>query len=153
MAKIDLICVGRAKPSSPEQALYQKYVDRCRFDIQLIELAESKASKPALAMAEEAKAIRGKMHASAFCICLDERGKDLTSPELAQVLEGAFLDQRRPTFLIGGSHGLDPSLRQRADLSLRFGRVVWPHLLIRGMLGEQMYRCQTILEGHPYHRS
>lgn len=152
MAKIDLICVGKAKPGSPEQALYQKYADRCRFDIQLIELAESKAAKPAQAMAKEAKAIAAKLHASAFCICLDERGKDLTSPELAATLETAFLDQRRPTFIIGGSHGLDASLRQRADLSLRFGRVVWPHLLIRGMLAEQIYRSQTILDHHPYHR-
>ena len=144
--------MGRAKPGTPELALYEKYVKRCRFDIRLAEIAESKASSPAAAMAEEAKATIAKLQDRAFLICLDERGKDLTSPELAQVLDRCFDDQRRPTFVIGGSHGLDPDLRSRADLSLRFGRVVWPHLLIRGMLGEQMYRAQTIQTGHPYHR-
>ena len=55
-------------------------------------------------------------------------------------------------FLIGGADGLDDAVRARAELTLSFGRLTWPHLLARGMLAEQIYRCQQILAGHPYHR-
>ena len=149
---IDLLCVGRAKPGSPELAIYQKYVKRCRFSIRLGELTESKAKDPKTIMLEEAEAMREKLHKQAFIIALDERGKELSSLEIASVLDKSFFDQRVPTFVIGGSFGIDPTLGDQANLKVRFGRVVWPHLLIRGMLAEQIYRAQTILDHHPYHR-
>lgn len=153
MAKIDLICVGKIKANSPEHALYHKYISRCRFDIRLVEIAESKSKTPALARAEEAAGITAKLAHRAFQIYLDERGRDLSSPDLAAVLQGAFDRGQRPTFLIGSSYGFDPVLADQADLHVRFGRLVWPHLLIRAMLAEQIYRAQTILDGHPYHRA
>lgn len=55
-------------------------------------------------------------------------------------------------FLIGGADGLDEAVRKRADLILGLGAMTWPHLLVRGMLAEQIYRAQCILSGHPYHR-
>ena len=58
-----------------------------------------------------------------------------------------------PAILIGGADGLDPSLRDRADLVLSFGAMVWPHMLVRVMLAEQLYRAATILAGGPYHRA
>ena len=100
----------------------------------------------------EAEATLRRLNPAAHLIALDERGQDLTSPQLAEVLETAAADQRIPTFVIGGADGLASSLTDRAHTLLRFGRVVWPHQLIRGMLAEQIYRAQTILDGHPYHR-
>ena len=87
-------------------------------------------------------------------VALDERGRLLSSPDLAAQL-GRWRDDARgeAVFLIGGADGLDPSLRDRADLVLSFGKMVWPHMLARVMLAEQLYRAATILAGSPYHRA
>ena len=89
---------------------------------------------------------------AALCV-LDERGKTLSSPEFAQAIAG-WRDAGRQdaAFVIGGADGVDPELRQRADLVISFGRLVWPHMLVRVMLAEQLYRAATILSGSPYHR-
>ncbi|MDZ4088693.1 MAG: 23S rRNA (pseudouridine(1915)-N(3))-methyltransferase RlmH, partial [Tabrizicola sp.] len=89
---------------------------------------------------------------AALCV-LDERGKTLSSPEFAQALAG-WRDAGRQdaAFVIGGADGVDPALRTRADLTLSVGRMVWPHMLVRVMLAEQLYRAATILAGSPYHR-
>jgi 23S rRNA (pseudouridine1915-N3)-methyltransferase len=66
---------------------------------------------------------------------------------------GIWRDHARDVaFLIGGADGLDEAVRKRADLVLGLGAMTWPHLLVRGMLAEQIYRAQCILSGHPYHR-
>ena len=89
---------------------------------------------------------------AALCV-LDERGKLLSSPEFAQAL-AAWRDAGRQdaAFVIGGADGVDPALRGRADLVISLGRMVWPHLLVRVMLAEQLYRAAQILAGTPYHR-
>lgn len=90
----------------------------------------------------------------AHVVAMDERGRQMASPEFA-----AFLARRRDdgsgdlAFVIGGADGLAPGLRARADLGLSFGRMVWPHLLVRAMLAEQLYRAAAILAGSPYHRA
>ena len=113
--------------------------------VQLDELRESNKET-------EGQAILTRLRPQSFIIALDERGQDLTSLELAQTLKTANDQAKLPTFIIGGADGLVQIVLDRADLSLRFGRVVWPHQLIRGMLAEQMYRAQTIQTRHPYHR-
>ncbi len=150
--KIRLVCVGKTKSNAPEQALYEKYRARCRFFLDLVQIPEARAETIDAVLAAEAQAMAARIPAQAFVICLDERGQDLTSPELARILQTAFDTGRPPTFLIGGAKGLAPNLRAKADMCLRFGRLVWPHLLIRALLMEQIYRAQTILDGHPYHR-
>ncbi len=89
----------------------------------------------------------------AAIVALDETGKHLASRAFAKQIR-QWQDEGRPcaAFMIGGADGLDDSVRQRADLILSFGRATWPHLLVRGMLAEQVYRSQQILAGHPYHR-
>ena len=84
---------------------------------------------------------------------MDERGKDLTSQDFAETM-GRWRDDGRGViaFVIGGAFGLDPALRADADLVLSFGKATWPHLLVRAMLMEQVYRAETILAGHPYHK-
>ena len=84
---------------------------------------------------------------------LDERGEVMTSPTFAERL-GRVHDQGRGdlAFVIGGADGIDPSLRAQADMTLSFGAMVWPHMLVRVMLAEQMYRAASILAGSPYHR-
>lgn len=86
-------------------------------------------------------------------VVLDERGTTFTSVQLAHCLCGWRDDGvREARFLIGAADGHDPQTRAAADLLLSFGPATWPHLLVRAMLAEQLYRAETILNGHPYHR-
>jgi len=85
-------------------------------------------------------------------IALDERGRDLSSAQLAQQLTQWQQEGRDVTFVIGGADGLDPDFVKRADLVLSFSPLTWPHQMVRIMLAEQLYRTTTILSGHPYHR-
>jgi 23S rRNA (pseudouridine1915-N3)-methyltransferase len=96
----------------------------------------------------EAALLLGAVPSGIPLVALDERGKDFGSPALAERLA----QWGSASFLIGGADGLDESIRRRADLLLAFGRLTWPHMLARVMLLEQLYRTQTILSGHPYHR-
>ena len=86
-------------------------------------------------------------------MALDERGRSLSSAAFAD-----YLGRRRDegvadlAFVIGGADGLAERVRSRADLVLSLGAPTWPHLLVRGLLAEQLYRAQSILAGHPYHR-
>jgi len=78
----------------------------------------------------------------------------MSSPDFARLL-GTWRDQGRQdvSFVIGGADGIDPALRETADTSLSFGKMVWPHMLVRVMLAEQLYRAASILAGGPYHRT
>jgi 23S rRNA (pseudouridine1915-N3)-methyltransferase len=86
-------------------------------------------------------------------VALDERGKSLDSSAFATLL-GRWQDEGLGdlAFVIGGAEGLSPAVLERADLALSFGQMTWPHLLVRVLLAEQLFRAQCILDGHPYHR-
>lgn len=101
----------------------------------------------------EGDLLRREIKGTDRIIALDERGDSLTSQALATRL-GDWRDQgiRSITILIGGADGLDRELIDAAAIKLAFGRMTWPHLLVRAMLTEQLYRASTILQGHPYHR-
>ena len=87
-------------------------------------------------------------------IALDETGRNLSSARFAEQI-GRWRDAggQDLAIVIGGAEGLAPALRDKADLVLALGTMTWPHLLVRGMIAEQLYRAQTILAGHPYHRA
>ena len=87
-------------------------------------------------------------------VALDERGKQLTSSEFAAIL-GRWRDDgvRETRFLIGAADGHRQEARDKADVLLGFGARTWPHLMVRAMLAEQLWRATSILAGHPYHRS
>jgi len=87
-------------------------------------------------------------------VLLDERGKNLTSEELASIMGGWRDDgMREARFVLGAADGHNKQKRTEADLLLAFGKATWPHLMARAMLMEQLYRATTILAGHPYHRA
>ena len=105
-------------------------------------------------MAAEAELLARAVPAGAVLVTLDERGKLLTSPEFAtQLARWRDAGRQDVAFVIGGADGIDPSLRARADFSISFGQMVWPHMLVRVMLAEQLYRAANILSGGPYHRA
>ena len=125
---------------SPEADLVERYVKRNNWPVKITELPERGGNLPALP-------------GNSVSIVLDERGKALASAELARKLE-AWRDggKREARFLIGAHGGHDEDVRASADLLLSFGTATWPHLLVRAMLAEQLFRATAILANHPYHR-
>lgn len=153
--RIDLIAVGRMR-GSPEAGLVEDYLDRFIRSgrglglpaVNLVEVEDRKGG----GMAAEARLIERALPPSALLVVLDERGKTLASPEFSACLAGWRDAGRDVAFVIGGADGIDPSLRAKAALAISFGKMVWPHMLARVMLAEQIYRAATILAGSPYHR-
>lgn len=150
--KITVIAVGRAK-SGPEKDLYDNYARRITLPFDLKEVEEKKPLSGAELKRREAELILARVPEGAMLVALDETGKTMTSPAFAKKL-GEWRDEsiRNVVFVIGGADGLDDSVRKRANLVICFGKMTWPHMLVRGMLAEQIYRGLTILAGHPYHR-
>ena len=155
--RLHICAVGRLR-AGPERALVENYLTRCGRTgrslglgpAEVIEVEDKKGG----GMQAEAALLRKAIPQGARIIALDERGKTLTSPDFADLLarwrdEGAS----DAAFLIGGADGLEPGLRAEADQRLSFGTMVWPHMLVRVMLAEQLYRATQILAGTPYHRA
>lgn len=156
MTRLHLCAVGRLR-AGPERVLVDDYVQRAERAGRALGLgpvAEHEVEdRKNLGMAAEAELLARVIPAGAVVVTLDERGQMLSSPEFAAML-AKWRDAGRQdvAFVIGGADGIDPSLRARAEASISFGRMVWPHLLVRVMLAEQIYRAVTILAGSPYHR-
>ena len=154
--RVTLCVVGRLR-AGPERDLIDDYLTR--FDrtgralglgpIDVREVEDRKGG----GMTAEAVLLEKALPAGAAVIALDERGKIKTSPDFSQDL-AKWRDVGRSdlAFIIGGAAGIDPALRAKCDASLSFGKMVWPHMLVRVMLAEQLYRAASILSGAPYHR-
>lgn len=155
--RLHLCAVGRLR-AGPERDLVDDYLQRLDRSGRPLGLGpviehEVEDRKGGGIAGEGALLVRAIPDGAALCV-LDERGKLLTSPEFAAHLAGWRDGGRQDAaFVIGGADGVDPALRARADLLLGFGRMVWPHMLVRVMLAEQLYRAATILAGAPYHRA
>ena len=154
--RISLVAVGRAR-HDPATQIFDYY--RHRLDergIGRLDLKEVEEKRPLPAperKLREGELLLRAVPKGAVVVALDVAGKPLSSWEFAQKL-GAWRDAGTAdlAFLIGGADGLSQAVLERADLVLSLGPMTWPHLLVRGMLAEQLYRAQTILAGHPYHR-
>ncbi len=138
-----ILAVGSLK-SGPELELINKYQKRLKS----LSIVELKASTPE----SEALSISKHIKSSDYCVALDEKGKDVSSHNLANLLLSSSKDYKRIVFIIGGADGLTDSIRQQAHLILSFGKLTWPHLFVRAMACEQIYRIHSILNDHPYHR-
>ena len=126
--------------NSPEAQLVDRYLKRIAWPTRLTELPEQGGNIPATAN-------------NPVNVVLDERGSALSSMDFAKKLQGWRDGGRREArFWIGAADGHDQPLREEADLLLSFGPATWPHLLVRAMLAEQLFRATAILAGHPYHR-
>ncbi|MBF9036861.1 23S rRNA (pseudouridine(1915)-N(3))-methyltransferase RlmH [Rhodobacterales bacterium HKCCE2091] len=154
--RIVIAAVGRLR-AGPEKALVDDYL--ARFDrsgralglgpAALVEVEDRKGG----GMAAEAALLSKALPDGAWVVALDERGTTMTSPDFAASIARQRDDGRAAmAFVIGGADGIDPALRGRCDAALSFGAMVWPHMLARAMLAEQVYRAGQILAGTPYHR-
>lgn len=147
---IETLAGGRAK-SAPETQLALSYLQRARDGGRALGF-----SSFALTEWDERKPERliDACAGGALLIALDERGTSLSSESFAkQLAKWRDVGETRALFAIGGPDGLPADVKRRAQLTLAFGTQTWPHLLVRTMLAEQMFRAVTILGGHPYHRA
>ncbi len=154
--RLHVCAVGRLR-AGPERVLandYYERFDRTGRPLGLGPVSEHEVEdKRGGGMTAEAELLARAVPSGALLVTLDERGRVMSSPEFAGMLAKWRDDGRQDVaFVIGGADGIDPSLRGRAEASVSFGSMVWPHMLVRVMLAEQIYRAATILAGGPYHR-
>ena len=143
---VSIIAIGKCKKNSPEAAIIAEYVKRSGWTIQIKEM--DNATQEA-----EAEFLQKSIPHGAKVVVLDERGENLKSLELAARVEKWMGEgSSEICFLIGGADGHLQSTRDKADLLLSFGKLTLPHMLMRAVLSEQIYRMQTIINHHPYHR-
>lgn len=102
---------------------------------------------------EESRRIISRLNAHDYVILLDEHGKNLSSPELTEILQKQLNISRPISIIIGGAYGVDETIMERADLVWSLSKLVFPHQLVRLILTEQLYRAQEIDAGRPYHHS
>jgi len=157
MMRLHVAAVGRLRADAPERALVEDYsrrFNRAARPLGMGPLHEHEVDpRRGTGPAAEADALRKVIPSGSAVVALDERGKALSSPDLADLLEKSRdMGRSDMTFLIGGADGLLREVREDAELALSFGPMVWPHMLARVMLFEQLYRAATILSGSPYHR-
>ena len=144
--KVTILAIGKCKSGSPEAQIIAEYIKRSGWNMVIKEKDNSNQE-------DEAKFLQGSIPAGAKVIVLDERGVNISSPDLAAKVEQWMLDGcSELCFLIGGADGHLQSTRDKADMILSFGKLTLPHMLMRAVLAEQIYRIQTIINHHPYHR-
>jgi 23S rRNA (pseudouridine1915-N3)-methyltransferase len=151
--RITLAAVGKAKQGA-EKDLFLNYVGRInKWQFDLKEVEEKRPLPTNQKKDKEAELLLGTVPDGAFVIALDEKGKEQTSIEFSKTMERLQDDGYRDlVFMIGGADGHGKEVLQRANSKMCFGRMTWPHMLVRAMLVEQIFRAQSILTNHPYHR-
>jgi 23S rRNA (pseudouridine1915-N3)-methyltransferase len=158
--KLILAAIGRLK-AGPERELFDRYAKRAAalaggvgvsgFTVR--EFDEARARTVEERRAAEARALSEAAGRDTFVCALDERGLGVTSAAwAAEIVRVRDSGRAAYAVVIGGPDGLDPELRAAARSTIAFGALTWPHQLVRVMAAEQIYRCFTIMAGHPYHR-
>ena len=150
--RLSILAIGKNRQGVFKD-LYEFYAKRIQWEIQLVEVEIRKTLDWKKQRLNETRKLLSFVPQDSLIVILDESGKLLTSRALSnwignQVDNGA----KDVSFLIGGAYCLDLSEKSSPSLMISLGRVTWPHLMIRGMVAEQLYRAQQILKNHPYHR-
>ena len=148
--RIVIAAIGKLR-KGPELEIFETYIRRLPWTVTVKDFAEQDGRDR---QAREGERLLKAIPEGAKAVALDERGKALDSIGFSERLrdwrDSGISDL---AFLIGGADGHGETVRKRADLLLSLGPMTWPHLLVRGMLAEQLYRASAILAGHPYHRA
>lgn len=155
--RLHICAVGRLR-KGPERDLIRDYLtrfDRAGRALSLGPCLEHEVDeRKAVSMRDQARGLERVIPDNAVVVAMDERGDALDSRGfarwIAQTRDAGAGDM---AFVIGGADGLEPDFRDGAQRRLSFGAMVWPHMLVRVMLAEQLYRAASILAGSPYHRA
>ncbi|HAG52810.1 MAG TPA: 23S rRNA (pseudouridine(1915)-N(3))-methyltransferase RlmH [Alphaproteobacteria bacterium] len=152
--QFNIICIGKCKDKNIN-AIYDDYAKRFKpfsAKINLVELNHGKGSADEI-KSQEKESILAKVPNSSFLIALDERGKQYKTSKFANLIAQKSLEGfSNYTLVIGGAEGLHPEIREKANLVLALSEMTLPHMLVRPILAEQLYRIITFNSGHPYHR-
>ncbi|MGB0576051.1 MAG: 23S rRNA (pseudouridine(1915)-N(3))-methyltransferase RlmH [Alphaproteobacteria bacterium] len=150
--RITIVAVGRLR-AGPEQTLVDHFAKRISWPLEIREVEEKKNLTGDALKRREGELLLENCPTSSQIIALDERGREISSRAFAKKVSD-WQDEGIGdlSILIGGADGLDDAVRKRANLTISFGRLTWPHMVVRGLLVEQLYRAQQIIAGHPYHR-
>ncbi|HYL50067.1 MAG TPA: 23S rRNA (pseudouridine(1915)-N(3))-methyltransferase RlmH [Stellaceae bacterium] len=150
--RITIAAIGKLKPG-PHRDLAAHYASRLRWPLAIREVEERRKLPPAELKTREAALLFDVIPKGATVVALDERGTALSSADFAKRFarwrDSGVADL---AFVIGGADGLADVVRRKAAFVMSLGPATWPHFLVRGMLLEQLYRAETLLAGHPYHR-
>ena len=154
--KLSLFCIGIQKSGAEAQSLFsllQHYQKQMSPSLEMKDFSVKQKCPPEQLKRKESELLLENLPPQAYLIALDERGENLSSLEFAKKIEKIQLSGCPHLVLaIGGAHGHDECLRKRADSVLSFGKMTWPHQLMKLLVTEQLYRAQMILKGHPYHK-
>ena len=158
--KLKVISIGQLK-NNPILEIQRDYESRILSlsksvgikNLEIKELPISKKSSIKERQKEEAKIISQHIKQDNLNVFLDGKGENINSVDISQIISKSSFDGKDLVFFIGGPDGFDEKIIKVANKTVSFGRVTWPHKLIRIMLLEQLYRGITILNNHPYHRN
>jgi 23S rRNA (pseudouridine1915-N3)-methyltransferase len=150
--QVIVAAIGRDR-AGPTRDLFDDYCRRTPWSIRLVEIAPRSSQPIERRLCEEGDRLLQAVPPDAVLVALDETGRQLDSAGLARRIARWQEQHGTLAFVIGGPDGLARSVLDRAEIALAFGRMTWPHRLVRVMLAEQLYRASTILSGHPYHRA
>ena len=153
--KITILSIGKFD-KSPFRELFEYYLKRLKWKIELkeIEFKNTKSFEESKIKHEESVLLAKNLHNFSKIIVLDERGKQFSSPEFANILQNFNVaGDSNIAFIIGGAFGLSDEIKNKADILLSISKMTLPHLMVRGFLIEQIYRASTIISNHPYHKN
>ncbi len=150
--RLVIVAVGRQR-AGPLKDFERIYAERITSPLQIREIEERRKLSPAEMKTREAQLLLKAVPKGAALVALDGRGAELSSAAFAKRLDAWRQAGADLAFVIGGAEGLAESVLKQAQFVLSLGAMTWPHLLVRSMLLEQIYRAQQILSGHPYHRA
>lgn len=150
---IKIICIGKLKENYLKDA-EQEYLKRLKkyTNIELIELQDSNIDIESIALEKEKELIEKHLNNKDYLITLEIEGKELSSTELATKLDKTFITNSNVTFIIGGSYGIHPSIKEKSNFKLSFSKMTFPHQLFRILLLEQLFRSYKILNNEKYHK-
>ena len=145
---IKILAIGREK-SGPVHDLCAEYQKRITWKVSVEEFVARKGA----GAAGETDLLLKNIKDGWTLVVLDPRGETITSEDFSKKIGKWQMSGQTLALAIGGADGFDDRMRKRANFMLSFGKQTWPHMLVRVMLLEQVYRAQQILAGHPYHRA
>lgn len=151
--KISIRAICKTKSTDPENILIQEYLKRTRWNVTLQESLPKKTFKDEDSQKLQESELLLENTENSYIIALDERGKNFSSEEFANFLDNLQSQGTNDmTFCIGGASGHHPSLLEKSKRSISLGKMTLPHKIARLVLVEQIYRAETILNNHPYHK-
>lgn len=152
--KIAIISIGKFE-NSPFKQVFETYLKRLKWKIELKEFDLKNSNNMTIEKIKEGegKLILKNLKTNSKLIVLDENAKQFSSLDFAKLISDfAVTGDSDLTFVIGGANGLAKEVINKASLKISLSKMTFPHLMVRAILIEQLYRAQTIIDGHPYHR-